>query len=94
MVEAEARLVKAIQLVDILDAAGITSEQVARFEPEHWHQAAAAPRVRPPSTQTQERVLIILRNREAARKLLRRKPAAETRSGLHVVSPTAKEAAQ
>jgi hypothetical protein len=71
MVEAKARLEKAIQIVDLIDAAGITSEQVAGFQPEHWHQAATAARVNPPSQQTQDRVLRMLRSREAARELLR-----------------------
>jgi hypothetical protein len=89
--EAEARLEKALLIVDLLDAAGITSEQVSRFAPEHWQQAAEAARVNLPSQQTQDRVLVMLRNREAARKLLRRKPSAvETDSGLHLVSRTSR----
>lgn len=84
--QAEARLEKALQIVDLLDAAAITSDQVARFELEHWDQVAAAARVHRPSPQMQDRVLLMLRNREAARDLLRRKPIGdETHSGLHVI---------
>jgi hypothetical protein len=76
--EAEARLEKALRMVDLLDAVGITSEQVAGFQPEHWDQVAAAARVHRPSSQTQDRVLTMLRNREAAKRLFRTKSAAET----------------
>ena len=84
--EDETRLEKALLMVDLLDAAGITSEQMARFESDHWDQAAAAARVKRPSPATQARVLTMLRNREAARDLLRRKPIVTgNHSGLQVV---------
>ena len=87
MVEGEARFEKALRMADLIDAAGIKSQQVAEFQPEHWQQAAAAARVKCPSPATQARVLGILRNRENARDLLRRKPiVTETHAGLHVIS--------
>jgi hypothetical protein len=87
MVEGEARFEKALRMADLIDAAGIKSEQVAEFQPEQWQQAAAAAHVKRPSPATQARVLAMLRNRENARDLLRRKPfGSETHSGLHVIS--------
>jgi hypothetical protein len=63
----------------------ILDRERGSFEPQHWHQAAAAARVKRPGPGTQARVLAMLRNREAARELLRRlkarTAAASTRRG-------------
>lgn len=85
MSENRIHLEKALLIVDLLDAAGITSEQVAGFEPHHWDQAADAARVKRPSPGCRARVIEMLRNREAAHELLRRKPAAtETHTRPHI----------
>jgi hypothetical protein len=66
-----ARIVKALALADLLDAAGIGASDAATMHPGEWRLLAqAAQSHRPPSEQTRELVLEFLRRREAARTAL------------------------
>ena len=61
------RIIKALQLADTLDAAGLGSADVTAMDAREWLMLAAAARTRRPSPQTRALVLSFLQNRESAR---------------------------
>jgi len=69
--EPHARIVRAIALADLLDAAGISASDAGTMHPPEWRLVArAAGTNRIPSEQTRELVAMLLQRREAARALL------------------------
>jgi hypothetical protein len=71
ILEPSARIVKALTLAVLADAAGISSSDVASFHPSEWRMLAkAAQTKRAPSPQTCGLVADLLRRRETARALL------------------------
>lgn len=73
ILEPSARIVKALTLADLADAAGISSSDIASFRPSEWRMLAQAAQTnRAPSQRTRELVTAMLRRREAARVLLAR----------------------
>ncbi len=75
--EPRARIVRAITLADLLDAAGITAEDAATMHPGEWRLLAEAAQVpKLPSERTRELVTTLLQRREAARAMLAQTKAA------------------
>jgi hypothetical protein len=76
-----ARLIKAIALADLLDAARIRSRRAATMDANEWALLAVAARVNEPSLTTRQAVISMLEGRERARKALagiRRSSRAQT----------------
>jgi hypothetical protein len=61
------RILKALQLADTLDAAGLGSADVTRMDNREWLMLAAAARTRKPSPKTRQLVAMFLQNREMVR---------------------------
>lgn len=69
--ESLSRFEKALKLADALDAAGFGSAAVAEFSPGQWRMAARIAQVNAdPSKQTQDAVIVMLRNREGVRRIM------------------------
>ena len=65
--EPKARVLKSIVLADLLDASHIDSASASSMSGAQWGLLAAAARVRIPSRETRQLVVMFLRGREAAR---------------------------
>lgn len=64
------RLVKAGKMADVLASEGYSASTAAGFTDAQWSLAAAAARVKkPPSVETQQIVIRLLKNRETAGRL-------------------------
>jgi hypothetical protein len=61
------RMLKALQLADTLDAAGLGSADVTVMGNREWLMLAAAARTRKPSPKTRQLVAVFLQNRETIR---------------------------
>jgi hypothetical protein len=61
------RILKALQLADTLDAAGLGSDDVAVMDAREWLMLATAARTRKPSPKTRQLVAMLLQNRAAIR---------------------------
>lgn len=69
--EPSARILRALAMADLLDAAGISSADVASLHPAEWRMAVeAAQSNRVPSEQTRALVVDLLRRPEAARAIV------------------------
>lgn len=62
-----ARIAKALQLTDTLDAAGLGSDDVAVMDTREWLMLATAARTRKPSPKTRQLVAMFIQNRETVR---------------------------
>jgi hypothetical protein len=72
--EPAARIVKALTLADLMDAAGISAADAATMHPGEWRIVArAANTPREPSERTRELVTALLQRREAARAMFAKK---------------------
>ena len=78
------RFEKALKLADALDGAGFGSSAVAKFQPGQWRMAARLAGVSSePSKQTQDCVIVMLRNREGVRRIMKNLSAKVQRKAAH-----------
>jgi hypothetical protein len=61
------RILKALELADALDAAGLGSADATAMDSQEWSLLAVAARTRKPSPETRELVATFLQRRETAR---------------------------
>ena len=62
-----ARIIRALTLADLLDAAGIAASDAATMHPAEWRMLAQAGRTPIPSQTTREMVVTLLSRRESVR---------------------------
>jgi hypothetical protein len=68
-----ARIWRALQLADILDASGIDSGSAMAMDDTQWGMLATAAGCRTPSLMTRNLIIEFLRNREDVRSMLERR---------------------